>query len=172
CHRVRHYGGACACHRDHRLDAGPQTCRGGKPQLRGRHLCMDRTKLAQVHATTRTSCDMGFHLPRKPGIELVIKEGASENFRFLAGHDSYPSASHAVRRMERARARRDMTVPTGAPITSAMSRYDRSLISRSTITSRNGSGSAATRRWMVPASSLRIIVVSGDSGASPHNGSV
>jgi hypothetical protein len=36
---------------------------------------MDRTKLAQLHTTTRTSYDMGFHLPRMPSIELVIEEG-------------------------------------------------------------------------------------------------
>jgi hypothetical protein len=35
---------------------------------------MDRTKLAQLHTTTRTSGDMGFHLARMTSIELVIEE--------------------------------------------------------------------------------------------------
>src|SRR5438552_915480 len=40
----------------------------------------------------------------------------------------------------RARARRDITVPTGMPASSAISLYDRPSNSRSTITSRNSSG--------------------------------
>jgi hypothetical protein len=80
-----------------------------------------------------------------PGIELVVEQGVEQDFGFGASHVGSPSsASHALCSMGRARASREITVPNGAPTTSVISLHDRSLISRSTIASRNGLGSSAT----------------------------
>src|SRR6266700_4849872 len=96
---------------------------------------------------------MHLHIARMPGIELAVEEGMEQNFGFVAGHVGGPSSAiHAFRSMDRARAKRDITVPTGTPTTSAISRYDKSLTSRSTIASRNELGSSATRRRIVSAS--------------------
>ena len=100
------------------------------------------------------------------------RAGRGAGFRFR--RNSCPcirsSAIQALRSMQRARASRDITVPTGTPTTSAISRYDKSLISRSTIASRNGSGSSATSRRIVSASHWRIIAASGEAGGSCHSG--
>jgi hypothetical protein len=78
------------------------------------------------------------------------------NFRFIASHNAVPEATagpgrvvavlafHAARSMTRARASRDMTVPSGTPTTWAISWYDKLLISRSTIVLRNGGDGART----------------------------
>ena len=55
--------------------------------------------------------------------ELAIEKRMQQNFGFVAGHVDLPSsATHASRSNERARAKRDITVPTGTPTTSAISR--------------------------------------------------
>jgi hypothetical protein len=65
--------------------------------------------------------DMRFHFSGVARIELVIEERMKQNF--VAGHVGLPSsATHAARSKERARANRDITVPTGTPTTSAISR--------------------------------------------------
>jgi uncharacterized SAM-binding protein YcdF (DUF218 family) len=86
-----------------------------------------------------------------PGVELAVNQRMQHNFRFIASHDAVPEATagpgrvvtvsaafHAARSIARARASRDMTVPTGTPATWAISWYDRLFIPRSTIASRNG----------------------------------
>src|SRR4029077_9716034 len=62
---------------------------------------------------------MHLNLARVPGIELAIEERMKQNFGFGAAHVDVPSSAiHAFRSMDRARAKRDITVPTGTPITS------------------------------------------------------
>src|SRR5262249_11428330 len=132
---------------------------------------MQVAELAKLPGTVRARRDMGLHVMGMAGIELIVDERVQQHFGFVAGHFGCPSAaSQASRSMERARARRDITVPTGAPTTSAISRYDRSLISRSTITSRNTSGSAATKPLIVSASNLPSTAASGVSCGSTHMG--
>src|SRR5689334_22602288 len=97
---------------------------------------------------------MGLHVTCGPGIELAVDKSVQENFGFVAGHFGCPPASiHASRNMERARARRNITVPTGRPITS-----------------RNTHGSDATRPWIVSPYTLEIIAISGVSCGSVHIG--
>ena len=76
-----------------------------------------------LRGTMRAIRHMRFNLARVPGIELAIEERMKQNFGFGAGHvDGSSSAIHAFRSMDRARAKRDITVPTGTPTTSAISR--------------------------------------------------
>ena len=56
------------------------------------------------------------------GIELAVDERMQQDFAFGAVHGVVPSATfHAERSIERARASRDITVPTGTPATWAIS---------------------------------------------------
>jgi hypothetical protein len=36
---------------------------------------MKSTELTKLHSTPRASCQMGLHITRMPGIELIIEEG-------------------------------------------------------------------------------------------------
>ena len=64
---------------------------------------------------------MGLDVARVPGVELAVDQRVQQDFGFVAGHAGDPSATfHAERNMERARASRDITVPTGTPATSAI----------------------------------------------------
>ena len=69
-----------------------------------------------------------------PGVKLAVDQRMKQNFEFGAVHSGTPGAAaepglavavsaafQAERSMERARANRDMTVPTGTPATSAIS---------------------------------------------------
>ena len=70
--------------------------------------------------------DVLFDLAGVPGIELAVDQCVEQDLRFVAGHVRCSSAAvHAERSMARARARRDITVPTGAATMSAISRYER-----------------------------------------------
>ena len=68
------------------------------------------------------------------GVELTVDQRMQQNLGFIAFHSAVPEAVagpdwtvmfslafHADRSMARARANRDMTVPTGTPATSAIS---------------------------------------------------
>jgi hypothetical protein len=83
---------------------------------------------------------MCLHIADVPGIELLVEQGVEQDFGFGASHVGSPSSAiHALRSMDRARANRDIIVPK--------------RISRSTMASRNGSGSSATR-WRIVSASL------------------
>src|SRR5712692_8316348 len=98
-------------------------------QRRGRHGLLQLAIGTKLRRATRATLQMC----------LAVEQGMEQDFGFGASHVGSPSSAiHAFRSMDRARARRDITVPTGAPTTLAISRYDKSLISRSTIASRNG----------------------------------
>jgi hypothetical protein len=62
---------------------------------------------------------MRFNLVGVPRVELAIEERMQQNFGFVAGH-VLSSETHALRSKDRARAKRDITVPTGMPTTSAI----------------------------------------------------
>ena len=97
----------------------------------------------KLRGAARAARDMIFDLARVAGIELAVDQRVKKNFGLVAGHfGCSSSAIHADRSMARARARRDITVPTGASTMSAISRYERLWISRNTKVSRNGSASA------------------------------
>ena len=65
---------------------------------------------------------MRFDVTRMAGIELAVDQRVEQDFAFGAIHGVEPSATfHAERSMVRARASRDITVPTGTPATSAIS---------------------------------------------------
>src|SRR3954452_20662716 len=116
-------------------------------------------------------CNMVFDLARVPGVEFAVNQRVDQNVGLVASHLGCScSASHAERSMARARARRDITVPTGTSATSAISRYERLWISRSIKVSRNGSASAVSSRLMVLASDRCIICASAVSSASFHKG--
>jgi hypothetical protein len=77
---------------------------------------------------------MSLYLAGMSGIELAVDQRMQQNLRFIAFHSAVPEAVagldrtvvfslafQAARSMARARANRDMTVPTGTPATSAIS---------------------------------------------------
>ena len=79
--------------------------------------------LPQLTGAVKASRDVGLDVASVPSIELAVEQSVEQNLRFCAGHAGNPSsACHAARSMKRARASRDITVPTGAPMTSAISR--------------------------------------------------
>ncbi len=116
----------------------------------------ERFELLGAAGATR---HMRLDVARMSGVELAVDQRMQQDFAFGAVHDTAPGVEpsapfHAARSIERARASRDITVPTGTPATSAISWYDNSLTSRSTMASRNGCGSAATSRRIVSSSWL------------------
>ncbi len=77
----------------------------------------------KLRGAARAGGDMGFDVARMAGIELAIDQRVQKDFCFIAGHfDCSSSAIQAVRSRARARARRDITVPTGAATMLAISR--------------------------------------------------
>jgi hypothetical protein len=65
---------------------------------------------------------MRLHVAGMAGIEFPVDQRMKQDLAFSAVHGVEPSAFiHAARSMDRARASRDITVPTGMPATSAIS---------------------------------------------------
>ena len=77
-----------------------------------------------------------------PSVELAVEQRVQQEFGFeRSSCRQSPFRCHpCFSASRRARASRDITVPMGLPTTSAISLYDKSLISRRTIASQNGSG--------------------------------
>src|ERR1700734_1480272 len=101
---------------------------------------------------------MRFHLAGVPGVEFAVDQRVQQHLAVEAVHGDVPPAAcngeasaefHAARSIERARANRDITVPTGMRAAAAISSYDRSLTSRNTMASRNGCGRSAIKRRIV-----------------------
>src|SRR4029077_2726836 len=106
-----------------------------------------RAQVRELFAAIRAGREVRLDIARMTGVKLVVDQRVDQDFRVGAVHGADPSSTfQRARSIERARASRDITVPTGTPTTSAISRYDRSSIWRRTTTSRNGCGSAAMRR--------------------------
>src|SRR5207248_8506265 len=157
--------------RQRRLDAPAQRQRRGVLHIGGSDRLAHLAIGGKLRRAGRASRDMLFDLARMARVEFAVHQGVKKDFGLVASHlGCSSSAVHAVRSMARARARRDITVPTGAPTALAISRYERLLISRSTNVSRNGSASADTSRRTVAASRVRSICASGVSCASFHSG--
>src|SRR5260370_31537275 len=96
---------------------------------------------------------MLFDLARVPGVELAVDQRVKKNFSLVASHfGCSSSAIHADLSMARARARRDITVPTGTSATSAISLYERLLISLRTNVSPKESAIEVTSLPIVSAS--------------------
>ena len=65
---------------------------------------------------------MGLDIAGVAGVELAVDERMQHDFGVGAVHGVAPSATvQAERSIARARANRDITVPTGTPATSAIS---------------------------------------------------
>jgi hypothetical protein len=77
---------------------------------------------------------MRLDVARMAGVEFAVDQRVKQDFAFSAIHGAVPGvvpaavgvggsvvAFHAERSIERARASRDMTVPTGTPATAAIS---------------------------------------------------
>src|SRR5580700_11599134 len=95
--------------------------RGSFLQARLRHRFTHGAERFEFFRASGAGGHMGLDVAGMAGIKLAVDERVQQDFSFVAGHDP-SSAFHAVRSMARARASRDITVPTGAPTMSAISR--------------------------------------------------
>src|SRR5580700_7192387 len=95
--------------------------RGGFLQARLRHRFAYGAERLEFFCAGGAGRHVGLDIAGMAGIKLAVDERVQQDFGFVAGHDP-SSAFHAVRSMARARASRDITVPTGAPTMSAISR--------------------------------------------------
>ncbi len=126
-------------------------------------------------AAGRTGAEMGFDLQRRRGIKLrrPDRPGPEGPVSHAMGRFLFrSSASQRSRNKPRPRARRDMTVPIGAPITVAISRRTRSSNSRSTRTSRYSMGSPSRSTVSDEAVSERINAASGSSPSATRTPAV
>ena len=88
--------------------------------------------------------EMRLQLPSIARRQLSIQIGIDLELHFVVGHRTpLRSAENARCNRSRARARRDMTVPSGTPVTSPISLYDIPSSSRRMMTSRNSRGSSS-----------------------------
>src|ERR1700722_389953 len=91
-------------------------------QIRGAYCVMHFTEFRELRGAGGASRNMLLHVAGMAGVELTVDQRIEQDFRVIAVHGSAPSAPfHAARSIDRARARRDITVPTGTPATSAIS---------------------------------------------------
>ena len=109
--------------RQRRLDAPAKlqwrfvACSGFRDRLAHRAI------IPQQRCAVRAVGHMVFDVARMAGVEFAVDQRLKQDFGLVAGHFGCScSASHADRSMARARARRDITVPTGTSATSAISR--------------------------------------------------
>src|SRR5713226_6389956 len=93
-----------------------------------------------------TLVDVTLHLQIQNQVQLPVDESVNQFLRFPAVHALTPLVIGPESRscsLARARANRDITVPTGIDAIMAISLYDRSSISRKMITSRNSGGNSS-----------------------------
>src|SRR5205823_6006433 len=116
--------------RQRSLDAAPKHRRRGETQIGAGDRLAHRAIGGKLRGAAGAAREMVLDFACVPGVELAVDQRVKKNFSLVASHfGGSSSAIHADRSMARARARRDITVPTGASITSAISRYERLLIS-------------------------------------------
>jgi hypothetical protein len=87
---------------------------------------MHGAKRFELLGAAGATVHMRLDIAGMPGIELAVDQRMQEDFAFGAVHDTAPGIAlsatfHAERNIERARASRDITVPTGTPATWAIS---------------------------------------------------
>src|SRR4029077_19591549 len=90
-------------------------------------------------------CQVPIDVRRSRQVELLVQVGVQPvaDVRAVHVHDSCACRRYCSRSL-RARARRDITVPSGMPAMAAISLYDRPSSSRRTTASRNSSGSRSS----------------------------
>src|SRR6202035_2216021 len=103
-------------------DAAAQMRRCGFLQVRFGDCAAHRAEYIELRRASGAGRHMGFDVAGMAGVELAVDECMQHDFGVSTIHGVAPSATlHAERSIERARARRDITVPTGTPATSAIS---------------------------------------------------
>src|SRR5207248_4335960 len=120
--------------RHQRFDPVAQMRRRGLLQRCGAHDVMHGAERCKLFAAARTGSHMRLDVAGMPGVEFAVDQRMKQNFRFAAVHNTIPEAMagprcvvavsaafQAVLSMARARASRDITVPTGTPATWAIS---------------------------------------------------
>src|SRR5262245_38003750 len=123
-------------------------------------------RASQLSGQYRISGDLSADRQRIGRIELTVHIGMNEQGSVIRG-SRHTQVRHAwsvlIASIKRrlVRANRDITVPMGMPMTSAISRYSSPWTSRRISTSRNSTGKAATAASSRIASTLAI---SADSG--------
>jgi hypothetical protein len=92
-------------------------------QIAGGHCGSHVAIGVQLSSAALARGNVRLDLTDMPGVELVIEQCVKKNLGLVAGHlYGSSSAIHAIRSIARARARRDITVPMGAPTMSEISR--------------------------------------------------
>jgi hypothetical protein len=111
------------CLRQRGLDAPAQRERRAIAQVGAGDGLAHLSIVGQRRGAARASRNMRLDVAGMPGIELAVDQCVEKDLCLVAGHVfGSCSAIHADRSMARARARRDITVPTGAATMSAISR--------------------------------------------------
>src|SRR5215472_13701159 len=87
------------------------------------HHFMHGAECGKPVSASLTGSHVRFDVPRMTGVEFAVDQRMKQHFRFIAVHSADPegtagprwvsAAFQAARSMARARARRDITVPTG-----------------------------------------------------------
>src|SRR5947209_386027 len=116
------------------------------PESRAQRLVM----VIRLHAP-RTVLQVLFNSQTADHVQFIV-EIAVEQVLYLVTVQRRPPWASAVRQCcsrLRARARRDMTVPSGTSVMAAISLYDSPSSSRSTTTSRNSTGKASRACWSI-----------------------
>ncbi len=113
-------------HRQQRLDTAAQKRRRPLFQVGLRHRFMHGAERLELFGAAGATRDMRFDVARVPGVELAVDQRVKQDFAFGAVHDAAPETGRSApfqadRSIDRARASRDITVPTGTPATSAIS---------------------------------------------------
>ena len=105
-------------------------------QVGSRHRLAHGAERFELRGAAGATRHMRLDVAGMPGVELAVDQRMQQNFAFGAVHGTASwrrlpafaarrlrlrAAFHAERSIERARASRDITVPTGTPATSAIS---------------------------------------------------
>src|SRR5690349_517064 len=112
---------------DRRLDAGAQTRRQRLAGQRRADRLLQRLEPRKLRGELRVPRHARLEDERIDRVQLAVEIGMDETGRAFARS----TTRHAIfldktcSRRPRPRARRDITVPIGTPVTSAISRYDR-----------------------------------------------
>ena len=91
----------------------------------------------------RIIAQLALELERAHGVEFAVQCGVESQKTLVGVAVGHASALKVLASMARARASLDITVPTGVSVASAISRYERPLMSRITSVSRKGDGRPA-----------------------------